>query len=363
MSFRCFDWNWRRALAAIGLGALAVSNAPGAGPPPAGQRIEFSQPTTANDVISTNLSAFKPISDGLPQFVEPREQGTLDFQGLESSMDGLSAPVPQYLVIPNRRLQDRLERQKNWASMTPEEVLMESSSSFLTSFFQDSSKSAGRQEKNNRSRPDHSRSARQRDGLSPDSSADSDGSSASRKRQDQSDSDDGADLPADLKETERQFKDIQKRLRGDGDFNPFSTVTQTNTGFFDFFGNNSQKPSWLDQVAHDKAVMEQFKQALDSPLSPPLSRSFTVDPFESLVDLAPGVDTLKSAPLVRSPFPRSDGLESRSSALLPLPPGVSDSQFTGPSSSLFTQPRPQPPQQPSLTPPTPTFIFPKRAFQ
>jgi hypothetical protein len=80
--------------------------------------------------------------------------------------------------------------------------------------------------------------------------------------------------------------------------------------------------------------------------------------------LTPGIDTLKSTPPVRSPFSQTDGLDSRSNALLPPPPGVSGDALTGQSSALSAQPKLfQAPQQPTLTPPTPTFVFPKRVFQ
>ncbi len=277
-------------------------------------------------------------------------------------MDGLPAPPPAYVLIPNRRLKERFERQKNWALMTPEEILLDSSTSVSTSL-EDSSKPAGRQEKDKRSRLDDSSSAREPDLLSPDSSADSDRSAASRKRQGQSGSRDEADLPADVKESEKELRDLQKTLRGDSDSNPFSTVLRANTGFSEFFGPDTQKSSWLDQVAHDKAVMDQFKQAVESPLSPQLYRSLTVNPVESMFDLAPGIDSLKSTPLVRSPFSRSDGLDLRPNAFLPPSPGLSDDKFAGPSSALSTQPRFQPAQQPMPSPPTPTFVFPKRVFQ
>src|SRR5271157_584489 len=100
MRFRSLNWNWRRALAAIGLGALAVSGARAAGPPPPGRRIDFSQPTSANDVISTNLSRFKPATDAVPQF-EPRKEGNLDFLSERSSLDGMPFPELPYAVMPS----------------------------------------------------------------------------------------------------------------------------------------------------------------------------------------------------------------------------------------------------------------------
>ena len=360
-------------MAALGLGALSVSNAPGAGPPPAGQQIEFSRPTSANEVVSTNLSPFKPITDGVPP-LEQREQGTMDFLRPESSMDGLPVPPPQYLVIPNRRLLERLERKKNWAAMTPEEILLDESTSVSTFSSEDSSKPSGRQAKDKHSRPDASGAARQPGAFDPDSSTDSNWSPASRKREARSGPSDEADLPATLKASERQLRDLQKTSRGDTDSSPFSTVPRADTGFSGFsgfsgfFGSDSPKSDWLDQAAHNKAVMAQFKQAVESPLSPPLfqgpafSSSLAANPFDSILGPTSGADPLNSTPLFRSPFSQSDGLGSRSSALLPLPAGVSDGTFAG-QSSLSTQPGLQPAQQPSLTPPTPTFVFPKRVFQ
>lgn len=364
MILRSWNRNWCRALAAVGLGALSVSNAPGAGPPPPGQKIQFSQPTNANEVLWTNLSRFKPITDSLPQS-EERRQGTLDFLSLESSMEGLPVPPPQYVVVPNRRLKERLERQRNWASMTPEEILLDNSDStaISTSPLEDSSKPPAGQEKDKRSRPDYSAADRPPSMVSPQSPAEADGSSALRKRQGRSGSRDEADLPDDIKAIEKQIRDLQKSLRGETGSDPFFAAPQTGAAFFDSFGSDNQKSLRLDQAAHNKAVMEQFKQAIESPLSPTFSGSFTVNPFAPLMGSTPPADTLKSAPLARSPFSRSGGLDSLSSALLPPPPGVSDDALTG-QSSLSAQPGlSQPVQQPSLTPPAPTFVFPKRVFQ
>jgi hypothetical protein len=110
--------------------------------------------------------------------------------------------------------------------------------------------------------------------------------------------------------------------------------------------------------------MDEFKQSLESPLNPPLPGSLTLNPFQSIFDSTPGLNTLNSTPLVHSPFSQSDVLNSRANALLPPPPGAPDNPFGGLSSAFSAQSGfSQPAQQPNLTPPTPTFIFPKRVFQ
>jgi hypothetical protein len=367
MSSRFFDGVWRWALAAVVVGALPVLNAPGAGIPPAGQQIEFSRPTSANDVISTNLSPFKPVTDAVPP-LEQRQQGTFDFLSPQSSMEGLPVPVPQYIVIPNRRLHERLERQKNWASMTPEEILLDGSTPFSTSSSNDSPDSSDRRRTDKHSRSDYPDGARQPGIFSPDSPGDSDWSSASRKRDIESGSRDEAELPADIKAAEKQLRDIQKAFRGETDSGPFSTTLRANTGFSDFFGSSGQKSSWLDQAAHNKALMDQFKQTIQSPLKTPLfpgpalSGSFGMDSFESTLDSNPGFGGLNAAPLAGSPFSPSDGLASPSTALLPLPAAAPDAALAA-QSSLSAQPRLQTAPQPSAAPAPPTFVFPKRAFQ
>ena len=363
MTFRFLDWNWGRALAAIGLGALAVSSARAAGPPPPGRRIDFSQPTSANDVISTNLSRFKPVTDSVPQF-EPRKEGNLDFLSEGPSMDGMPGPPPPYSVMPSARLKERLERRKNWAAMTPEEMLMDSSSSISTVDTEDPSTPPGRQERDKRSRSDSSNRARQQDRFRRDSSDDADGPSVSRKRQERSDSSDEADLPEDIKAAEKQIKDFQKSLRADGASDLFSTAPPAGTSFSDFFGIESQKSSWVEEVARHKAVMEQFRQAIESPLNLPLSSSFTLNPLDSVADSTPVMGTRDSTPLVRSPFSYSDGLGLPSSAPLATPRSVADDTFAPQSFSLpTTQPAMQPAPQPTMPPPAAGFVFPKRVFQ
>jgi len=283
-------------------------------------------------------------------------------------MEGMPLPAPQFLVVPSRRLQERLDRQRNWPAMTPEEILLDGSTPFSNSSSEDSSEASGRRGNDKHSGRDYSGTGRRSGIFSPDSSGASDWSSASRKREAQSGSRDEAELPANVKAAEKQLRDLRKDFGGETDSGPFSTALRADTGFSDFFGSDREKSGWLDQAKHNKALMDQFKQAIQSPLSPPLflgsplSGSLGLNPFESVVDSAPGIGSLGSTPLARSPFSPSDGLDSRSSALLPLPAGVSDANLTG-QSSLSAQPRPQPAPQPSVTPPTPTFVFPKRAFQ
>jgi hypothetical protein len=314
----------------------------------------------------TNLSPFKENSDRLPQ-LEPRQQDMLDFLKPDSSMDGLPLLPPQYL-IPNHRLKERLERQKNWGAMTPEEILLDESNPFSTSSTDDRSKPAARQskDKDKQSESDYSASGRRARMSDTDSSRDSDWSSASRKREDKSDSFDDEALPANVRATERE---LQEKLRGGAELSPFANAQRPDAGFSTFSAPDNQRSRWLEQVAHNKAVMEQFKQTLQSPsslpgfLNPTLPSGVALNPFESSVDSKPGLDMLQFAPLGRSPFSQSDGLGfSFFGTPASITPTLSGDSL-GSQSSLFTQPTAQPAQQPTVAPPTPTFVFPKRAFQ
>jgi hypothetical protein len=201
------------------------------------------------------------------------------------------------------------------------------------------------------------------------SSRDPQSSTASRKRERRSDSEDDADLPADVKEAEKQLRAIQKEFRGETDSGFFSAAPRGDRLYSDFFGSENQKSASRDQVAHNKAVMEQFKQTIQSPLSPPaflssqLASDLGLKPLGGMAGPTPGSDPLNSVPWSRSPFSISDGLDFGSSATFSTLPGLSaDTSLTG-QTPPAAQPAPPPPAQPSLTPPTPNFVFPKRVFQ
>jgi hypothetical protein len=59
---------------------------------------------------------------------------------------------------------------------------------------------------------------------------------------------------------------------------------------------------------------------------------------------------------------QADGLDSRFGAPPLALPGLSEDKFTGQSALPSLQPNSQQPEPLHLTPPTPTFVFPKRPF-
>jgi hypothetical protein len=345
------------ALAALGASVLAVSGAPPGAPPggpPAGRPIEFSGPT--NDPFSTNLSRLTRKADSLLQF-EQNGHGPFEFLRPDSSMQGLPLPPPRYpLVIPTRRAQARWERQKDWMSMTPEELLLGTSTS------EEPSHDANRPDKEKRSWSDDAGTGYQPGTLNPNAAKEPERSGA-RKRWGELDSRDEADLPPDIKETQQELK----KLVRDTDPGFFSTAPPVSSGFSDIFGSASQRPSLLDQAAR-KARLEEYRQMIGAPASPQLSSSPVLNPLDSLADsprsiVNPGAVNLNSGPW-RPPFMQTetDGLHWRFGGLTPALPGLPEDKFTGQSALPSLQPNIQQPQPLHLTPPAPTFVFPKRPF-
>ncbi len=370
-------------MAAMGLGAWAVCAAPAGGPPP-GWRIDFSLPPTLEEDVSTNLSRLSRKTERLPQG-EQGGQKLLDFWRSGTSLDGLPPPPPQspFILIPNRRLQGRLANQRGLSSMNKEELqelLLASPGAE-----EDLSKSGTRPDKEKRSRQglEMSRSDREADLSEPDSrgNKNKDGEtdpSASRKKDnksepsDQLDSRDDSEMPADLRETLKEFR----QQRGDevtADF--LSTPSRANLGLSEMFGSRSQKASVFDNVAHNREALENFKRAtegktaLDKAIGPQfftgpsLSLTPVANPLESPADSPGSLDLLQSRALRLSDL-QGGGFDSPFSTTRLAPSSsFSDGKFAMPSTYLLEPPKFQAPQQPILPPPTPTFVFPKRAFQ
>jgi hypothetical protein len=287
----------------------------------------------------------------------------LDFLRPNSSMQGLPLPPPRYpLLIPTRRAQARWERQKDWMSMTPEELLLGTSTS------EEPLHDANRPDKEKRSWLEDRDASYQPGPLKPNAAKEPERPGA-RARRDQLDaSDEEADLSADIEQTQKELK---KLLGTDTVLGPetnrgfFSTAPLASSGFSDIFGSPSQKPSLLEQAAR-KARLEEYRQMIGAPANPQLSSSPVPGPFESLLDsprriFNPGALDLNSGPL-RPAFPQSDGPGWGFGAPAPAAPLLPQDKFTGQSALPAPQPNIQPPQPLHLTPPTPSFVFPKRPF-
>jgi len=339
------------ALAVLGASVAAVCGAP-AGGPPAGRPIEFSVPT--NDPFSTNLSRLTPKADRLPE-LEQSGHGAFDFLRPDSSMQGLPVPPPRYpLVIPTRRAQARWERQKDWMLMTPEELLLGTSTS------EEPLKDAKRPDKEKRSWLEDRDTGYQPGPLNPNAAKELERSGA-RKRWGELDSRDEADLPAEIKETQKELK---KLLRDTGP-GFFPAAPLVDSGFSDIFGSASQKPSFLDQAAR-KARLEEYRQMIGAPASPQLSSSPLLNPLDSLLDspqgiVNPGAFNLNSGPL-RPGFLQTGGLGWQFGAPQPALPGLPQDKLSGQSALPSLQPNIQQPEPLRLAPPPPTFVFPKRPF-
>ncbi len=368
MSVRFWERIWRWGLAAIGLAALVAVNAPGAGSPTGGRPIEFSQPTNANDVVTTNLSRFKPMADLVPEF-EPRAKEGMDFMRGEAAY-GLSAPPPPLLVVPTKRLQERMDRRRSWALATPEEILLERSAALPGTDLEDDSKPSERQRKDGRPRVDQSNPRRRPDAVGPEAGEDSDDSAVARKRQDNArarDDDERDETSDEFKDNEKQLKDLRKELRkslGEGtDSNPFFTVPAAAISLPNFFALDIQKPNPLEEASRHKAVMDEFSQMLDSPLNTSLYSAPSLGLSGPATELSPGFEAGKPAPLFASPFVPPDVGGSRADGAA-LSTGAADDALSGlfSGNSALSTPA-QPVQTPTLAHPSPSFVFPKRAFQ
>jgi hypothetical protein len=348
-------------MAVIGLSVLAAANAPGAGSPAGGRRIEFSQPTNSEEVVSTNLLRSK-LTTGAPSEFAPPANATLDFLNGPSSGEAPSMAPPQSFILSMKQLQEgreRLERRKNWASASPEDLLLERTSGSMDSDLQGGTKTAEQQERSQRLRLERWSARRQ-----AEAAEESRDSSGSRQRQGEARGrDQQTEAPDQFKADEKQLKEIRKALQEAADPSPFFNVPSPTISFGEFFGVGEPKPKSLEEAAHHKALMEEFKQVLELPLSTTFSGRLGVSPGGSVGDFTGGVGVggPAVAPLFSSPFgpPAGAGSQAGGAALATgAAEGALNQQLLG-GSATPAQPAPAP----AMAPPAPNFIFPRRAFQ
>jgi hypothetical protein len=284
----------------------------------------------------------------------------------KDSFDGM--PAPSYVlpgnrpIVIDRRAKEKLEREKNWMWMSPEDLV---AGQGMDDKLKDDPFGAedGRKKLTRMETWFLHQDRQTKDSLDKKDKSDrSDENSKSKERRDDADDTNASDdsiLPGGVKATHDDLKKQLNQLKNDLGAN--ATASPSTRGFaFDVFALGD-KPLSAEEKKHHDQLMNQYSELYRSPSSP------IPDLFK---DANPLAETPRAAV---APIPslggfsnpsRRDAFDSQlgsSGSFIPLSSGFSDSFARG-----FT-PLSQPviqkfDVQPKVTPPTPTFGPPRRVF-
>jgi len=274
--------------------------------------------------VITNVPSFKPKQNGLKQLEQDlfRPFETIAPKG---SLDGayvpaMPEPQPNTPNFQSKRAKELLERRRDWAFETPEEILATSSSDDSMNRRDKAKQSEDKSELSpierfyerlySKDKKDSSRKGNKRNELS-DSPKPGD---LSNDRE----ADDDADLPLGVRETQREMRKLlaPKGRKEDSSLEP-------RNAFSDVFGL-AKKPPTRDEMEFQKERMDRYKQLLGLPVNPSMETD-PLKPFRDMVGTAPkspglfpNVDSLGGLPQQNN-FGAQSGAAalSRNSILLP----------------------------------------------
>src|SRR6266853_3293027 len=123
MSVRCLTYGRVASLAFL-TGSLLLACNSRAGEPPHGRPIEFSDPKSAE--ITTNLNQLSTKRGGLRDLEVDLTKSFQQGFSSRSSLDGIAEQQIRYYspapIIRIKKAKELLEREKNWALMSPEDL-------------------------------------------------------------------------------------------------------------------------------------------------------------------------------------------------------------------------------------------------
>jgi len=340
------------------LGGLMACNAQPGGNG-RGRPIEFSAPRRDGVTTNWNQSMTKP--DSLKQLEEDAFK-PLQPAAPQSSLDGVVAFPPRpaaTTAIQNNRVKEMLDRQKNWAFMSREEMF---GSPTVEGILKGPPlRPDGKEQKDVPAleRYYERLSAKEAAAKDPAQTRNEElyGSSSQKKPGDESGGQDDSELPSTLKESAEALKKMVGQNDSD---NPF-VQGATHGSLADIFGLGDNTQS-KEQIQDHKKFLDDYHSVLDATWQPP-AVAVPGSPLDILGAMgSPAGKPAPVLPSVSSPALNS-GLEVQAGALNPIlgPPGLSDvnAQALGQTKPTSLLPKVEPPR---VMPIAPSFEAPRRAF-
>jgi len=345
--------------ATLVLGGLLVCNAQPTGNG-RGRPIEFSVPR--RDGVTTNWDQLLSKPDGLKQLEEDSNR-PLQPAAPQSSLDGVVAlppPTAATSAIQSKRVKEMLDRQKNWAFMTPKELFGAPTVEGILKG--PASRPDGKEQKDMPALERYYERLVTKDSAANNPSrARNDemyGSTSETKSRDESAAQDDSDLPSTIKERAEALK----KLVGQNDHsdNPlFQDATHGNLS--DIFGLGDNTLS-KEQIQDHKRYLNEYHSLLDATWQPP-----AVAVQGSPLDMLGGMGAAMGKPVGGLPSVSTPalnhGLEAQADGLNSMlsPPGLPDvnAQALGQTRPTSVLPKIEPTRTTAIAP---SFDAPRRPF-
>ena len=323
-----------------------------------GRPIEFSDPKGGGGY--TNLQELGQRTDRLKQLEDELSRPLRAFSP-DNSPQAVSVPFVRPStapVIQSKKLRDLMERRKNWAFLSPEDVLAgptaedifgvpkygadgqeTSKTSALEQYFKNMDRRQGREA-----------------GLTKWSEEDLFGQRKMTDSDSRLASSSDSDMPSRVKDSAQALKQFLVPESGNNTFAPFVT----HGSLLDIFGVGDKTLS-PEQISAHKAYMQEFQKMLEG--TPAASGINPVDPLRAMSEVARepvqpggGLDNL----LGITQRKRWGGqLEAIDPTLIPDASLDINAQLLNQWNPFSTLPKTE---SPRLTPPTPAFTAPRRSF-
>jgi hypothetical protein len=321
----------------------------------AGDSVPVGSPAPKTGVARTNSAP--PSRNGLLRLEEELSKSFGSFKPQSSSLEGVSAPLPppprKNSAVQNKRLQDEMDRRKNWMFMNPDELMGAPKSE---EFFTLPEYGPDGQEKKPLSAIDrfyqnleHKNTRKEREQLlraadpmnshRPFSTA-----------EDALDTSEDPSLPPGLRETEQA---LRKKLLGDN--SDSRATSSTRSSLWDLFGTSEKTVSPEALLAH-KEYMKQYQQWLDTPPANPFNPVAGAGSSLSPSGSTSGLDAFGS---LNRPDTFGQPSSSGNPALFVASPQDVNAKVINQWNPLYSAPKTPAPQTPA---PTPIFDVPRRKF-
>jgi hypothetical protein len=356
----------------VGLAALSLllALASSASAAQKGRSIEFSGSTTTSDV-STNLHQLTSKKDTLKEMEEDLYKPIFS---PKSSLDGVAMPQVRPQVVPmiqSKRVQELIERRKNWMFMKPEDLMaaptaedifklpeygpdgMEKKKTpALQRYLEDLDKSTDKSKLGlNRNRSD------QNDDLLGLNDRSRSGRDSSRDSASNRDSDNADGLP-------QSAANLKKLFEADPVANGIGAVPESDRNrFSDIFGL-ADKRTLTEQATAQKMVLDEFKHDVLGMPGPSVGgASAGLDSLTTLGNV-PSAAARSANPLGSlggiSAGSRPGGFDTQLGTISPIfTPSAQDNSLRVPTPASITPVQPKV-ETPRLAPPTPNFTAPRR---
>jgi hypothetical protein len=344
MSFSLASFPWISAVVV----AVLAGGAQGA-EPHRGRSIEFSEPRSAETLTNLNLLTTK--KDGLKQLEEDLYR-PLETFAPKTSLEGFFDPPEQrrrpVSAAQSKRAKELLERQKNWVFLDPDN---QATGLTAEQIFNLPEYDADGQEKKKLSVFEQYLENQERKRTGKTKSGKTRAENLAGSNKDEASRDDAGNTD-DVKGYGEREQSLKKSFGNEFGNNPAALGRGT---FTDIFGLGEKTPSAEDAAKH-KAYMSEFQSLLNSGWQAP-AESFggLADPARTTAGTVGALDSLPGLSRRES----SSSFSGATPTFNSTPARTTLQDFNVKSSSL---PNVTPAPATKVTPPTPTFTAPRRAF-